>query len=62
MSTWLTEFPSFFFADERAADGGPVGQKPDGESHAQMYLELAEGKEDLPYYVTFRNGKYEKID
>lgn len=52
---------SFFFADERSPDGGPVS-KPDGDSHTKFYLSLAEGKEDLPYYVTFRNGKYEKID
>ncbi|ROW10007.1 hypothetical protein VPNG_06567 [Cytospora leucostoma] len=52
---------SFFFADERSPEGGPVS-KPNGDSHAKFYLNLAEGKEDLPYYVTFRNGRYERID
>lgn len=58
--TWMLS--RFFFADERGPDGGPAWSKVSGESHAEMYLELAEGKEDLPYYVTFRNGKYEKVD
>lgn len=52
----------FFFADERGPDGGPAWSEVNGESHAEMYLELVEGKEDLPYYVTFRNGKYVKLD
>lgn len=58
--TW--RFSRFFFADERGPDGAPAGSEINGESHAEMYLELVEGKEDLPYYVTFWNGKYEKFD
>lgn len=52
----------FFFADERTKDGGPVGKTPDGESHAKVYLGLVEGKEDLPHYVTFVEGKYHNFD
>ncbi|KAI3393800.1 hypothetical protein diail_3621 [Diaporthe ilicicola] len=52
----------FFFADERNKDGGPVGKVPDGKSHASVFLGLVEGKEDLPYYVTFVEGKYRKFD
>ena len=50
----------FFFADERSPGGGPVS-KTNGESHAKMYLDLVEGKEDLPYYVTFMDGKPHKF-
>ena len=49
----------FFFADERMSDGGPMMSGPDGQSHADMYLALAEGKNDLPYFATFVNGKYQ---
>ncbi|KUI74205.1 Versicolorin reductase [Cytospora mali] len=52
----------FFFADERSPDGGPVGNKPNGESTTEMYLKLIEGKEDYPYYVTFFNGKYHEFN
>ncbi|KAL1864848.1 hypothetical protein Daus18300_007414 [Diaporthe australafricana] len=52
----------FFYADERTKEGGPVGQIPDGKSHASVFLNLVEGKEDLPYYVTFVEGKYRKFD
>ncbi|ROW00757.1 hypothetical protein VMCG_06490 [Cytospora schulzeri] len=56
-------FARFYFADERGPDGGPAWLKNlSGESHAKLYLDLVEGKQDPPYYVTFRNGKYEKID
>lgn len=58
----LTEYARFFFADERTKDGGPMGKTPDGESHAKVYLSLVEGKEDLPHYVTFVEGKYRKFD
>lgn len=52
----------FFFADERTKDGAPVGKTPDGKGHAAFYLELVEGKQDLPHYVTFVDGKYRSFD
>ncbi|KAJ4147432.1 hypothetical protein LMH87_001952 [Akanthomyces muscarius] len=41
----------FYFADQRAADGG----KPnlDGAAHGEFYLELAEGKTNVPWLATF---------
>lgn len=57
-----TEHARFFFADERTKDGGPVGKTPDGDSHAAVYLDLVEGKQDLPHYVTFVEGKYRSFD
>ncbi|KAJ4415450.1 hypothetical protein N0V82_007321 [Gnomoniopsis sp. IMI 355080] len=50
----------FFFADERAADGSAVGSKIDGAGHSEMYLRLTEDDE-VPYYVTFVDGKYKEI-
>ncbi|KAF3760578.1 NAD(P)-binding protein [Cryphonectria parasitica EP155] len=50
----------FFFADERTAEGGPVGSKPDGEGHFKIFSQLLEDDE-LPYYVTFVNGKYQEF-
>lgn len=49
--------PRFFFADERKADGGPVGSTPDGAGHAKIFLGLVED-EEIPHYVTFVDGKY----
>ena len=54
----LTVWNRFFFADERKADGSPMTDGPDGQSHADFYLTLAEGKNDLPYFATFVGGKY----
>ncbi|KAH8904218.1 NAD(P)-binding protein [Coniochaeta sp. PMI_546] len=51
----------FYFADERTPEGRPMGHTPGAESHAEMYLRLAEGKEDLPSYVTFADGKYKQF-
>lgn len=51
----------FFYADERTADGEPVGYETDGDSHARLYLYLAEGGDDLPHYVSFRDGKYQEF-
>lgn len=50
----------FFFADERKADGGPVGSKPDADGHGEMYLHLTEDDE-VPYYATFVDGKYREF-
>lgn len=58
----MTECARFFFADERTKDGGPVGKTPDGAAHAAVYLDLVQGKEDLPHYITFVEGKYHSFD
>lgn len=58
----MIEYARFFFADERTKDGGPVGKVPNGESHAQFYLDLVEGKQDVPYYATFVEGKYRSFE
>lgn len=52
----------FFFADERLANGKTVGFDVSGESHVPVYLELVNDGDELPYYVTFAEGKYTKFD
>ncbi|KAF3761975.1 hypothetical protein M406DRAFT_342643 [Cryphonectria parasitica EP155] len=48
----------FFFADERNAEGEAIGVVPKGDSHAEMFLHLAQGPPDVPSYVTFVDGRY----
>jgi hypothetical protein len=52
----------FFYAEERSAEGAPMGATPGPESHAKMFLRLAEESEDLPYYITFVDGKYHAFE
>ncbi|KAJ4415142.1 hypothetical protein N0V82_007512 [Gnomoniopsis sp. IMI 355080] len=42
----------FYFADQRQSDGG-ASVPPDGPAHASTYLQLAEDKEQRPWYFTF---------
>lgn len=48
---------SFFYIDERKANGGPVGSVPDGPGHAKISLSLVED-EEISHYVTFVDGKH----
>ncbi|KAK9235242.1 hypothetical protein V1525DRAFT_410552 [Lipomyces kononenkoae] len=46
----------FYYGDERKADGSPAYGAIDGEAHAKLYLELAEGKTQGPWQQTFVKG------
>ncbi|KAK4233933.1 hypothetical protein C8A03DRAFT_38320 [Achaetomium macrosporum] len=48
--------------EERTAEGTPSSFTPGGESHAEMFLRLARGSEDLPSYITFVNGQYHAFE
>lgn len=48
---------SFFYADERKADGAVKGQELDGEAHGEFYAELATHEKDVPWQATFVKGK-----
>jgi hypothetical protein len=48
---------SFYFADERTAEGRPVNNNVSGDAHAEAYLQLAEGKVEQPWHTTFVAGK-----
>ncbi|PNP55307.1 hypothetical protein THARTR1_04449 [Trichoderma harzianum] len=47
----------FYFADERTPEGKAVGNNISGPAHAEVYLQLAEGKVDAPWHTTFVDGK-----
>ncbi|KFY74235.1 hypothetical protein V499_05733 [Pseudogymnoascus sp. VKM F-103] len=46
----------FYYSDERKADGAPAYSAIDGEAHAELYLQLAEGKSQGPWQQTFVKG------
>ncbi|OBT86027.1 hypothetical protein VE02_05532 [Pseudogymnoascus sp. 03VT05] len=46
----------FYYSDERKADGAPAYSSIDGEAHAELYLQLAEGKSQGPWQQTFVKG------
>ncbi|KAL7945190.1 hypothetical protein V8C42DRAFT_324853 [Trichoderma barbatum] len=47
----------FYFADERTPEGRAVTTGISGPAHAEAYLQLAEGKVDVPWHTTFVPGK-----
>ncbi|OBT61318.1 hypothetical protein VE03_09527 [Pseudogymnoascus sp. 23342-1-I1] len=46
----------FYYSDERKADGAPAYSAIDGEAHAELYVQLAEGKSQGPWQQTFVKG------
>lgn len=38
-----------------------MGFVPGAESHAEMFLHLAEGTDELPSYITFVNGRHHEF-
>jgi hypothetical protein len=48
---------SFYYADERKADGRVAGGAISGQAHADFYLDLASGKGHVPWLATFVAGK-----
>ncbi len=49
---------SFFYADERNADGSQKGMQLDGEAHAEFFAQLAAGEGvDVPWHATFVKGR-----
>jgi hypothetical protein len=47
----------FYYADQRKADGDPIGTAISGLAHANFYYELAQRKEQGPWDATFVEGK-----
>lgn len=47
----------FYYGDQRKADGAAVYDDVDGDAHAKLYLELAEGKVQGPWQQTFVSGE-----
>ncbi|TFK47153.1 putative short-chain dehydrogenase [Heliocybe sulcata] len=48
---------SFYYADERKADGQPVVNAIDGDAHGDFYYELAQDAKQRPWLATFVKGK-----
>lgn len=48
---------SFYYADERTADGGAVGNDIDGKAHAEFFSELANQTEIADHLQTFVKGQ-----
>ena len=46
----------FYYADQRKIDGAAVYNDLDGDAHAELYIGLAEGKEQGPWQQTFVKG------
>lgn len=46
----------FYYGDQRKADGAAVYNAIDGDAHAKLYLELAEGETQGPWQQTFVSG------
>ncbi|KAK7934862.1 hypothetical protein PG985_000357 [Apiospora marii] len=46
----------FYYADERMPDGSPMYNDLNGDAHADMYTELAEGESQGPWSQTFVKG------
>lgn len=54
----VTNFCSFYYADERNSEGGGVPlDKLSGVGAGGFYWELAEKKQDIPWFATFVAGK-----
>jgi hypothetical protein len=54
----MTNSPnSFFYADERTADGTQKGMQLDGDAHAEFYAQLASGVGEVPWHATFVKGQ-----
>ena len=46
----------FYYGDERKADGAPAYGDIDGPAHADLYVQLSEGKKQGPWQQTFVKG------
>ena len=46
----------FYYGDQRKDDGKPALGDVDGDAHAKLYVELAEGKVQGPWLQTFVPG------
>ena len=47
---------SFYYADERHADGRLKGFELDGDAHGEFYAHLATHSGDVPWHATFVKG------
>lgn len=55
--TYVAKGYHFYYADERTAEGAPIGTNVQGDAHAEFYSELAKKLEVNSYLQTFVKGK-----
>ncbi|KAH8817390.1 putative short-chain dehydrogenase [Xylogone sp. PMI_703] len=55
--TYADKGYSFYYVDERTAEGAPVGNNIQGPAHAEIYWELSQLKKQEDAIVTFVAGK-----
>lgn len=55
--SWEIVGYSFYYADQRTAEGAPVGTNIQGDAHAEFYSELVKGSEARSYLQTFVKDK-----
>ena len=48
---------SFYYADERTAEGGAMYGDIGGDAHAKFFLQLAQKEVRVPWHATFVKGK-----
>lgn len=48
---------SFFYADQRLSDGAPMLNGVSGPAHGELYAQLVQHEGDIPWLVTFVQGK-----
>ncbi|KAI2476130.1 hypothetical protein Ptr902_12406 [Pyrenophora tritici-repentis] len=47
----------FFYADQRLSDGAPMLNGVSGPAHGELYAQLVQHEGDIPWLVTFVQGK-----
>jgi len=47
----------FFYADQRQPDGSPMLKGVSGPAHGELYAQLVQQEKDVPWLVTFVEGK-----
>ena len=52
-----SSFVSFYYADERHADGRLKGLELDGNAHGDFYAQLAAHEGSVPWHSTFVKGE-----
>lgn len=58
MLIWEANFCRFYYADERDSEGAGVPlDKLSGEFAGEFYWDLAEKKQDIPWFATYVAGK-----
>ena len=53
----IANWNSFFYADQRTPEGGPMNNEVNGPAHGEFYAELVKGEKEVPWLATFVQGR-----